>query len=64
MKVYELMDLLSGCSAGAEVKYCDLVTVDEVKSHPGTEDAGEMHYSMEGTIKEVFDEDGVVRLYA
>lgn len=57
------MSLLSECDAGAEVCYCDLVTLDEVQEHFAQEDNGERFYEMRGDIKEVEQDGNHVFLY-
>lgn len=54
MRVYELMAILSKCSAGAEVEISTLRTVSELAN--SKTDDGEF-YSVTGNINEVADDD-------
>ena len=68
MKVYELMDILSNCSAGAEVRFSMLKTVEDlIKAKPQVDD-GKVFYAIDTDIKEAVPEYGdkkeVLFLYA
>lgn len=65
MKVYELINALSGCPAGAEVEFHTAMTVEDfTKSGVIDNFDGEDVYSVSGVIKEVYAADnGLIVLY-
>lgn len=68
MKVYELMDILSNCSAGSEVRFSMLKTVEDLTKAKPQEDDGKVFYAIDTDIKEAAPEYGdkkeVLFLYA
>lgn len=56
MKVYELMDILSGCSAGAEVRFSMLTTVEDLVKEDSQEDGGRVLYTIDRNVKEASPE--------
>jgi hypothetical protein len=65
MKVYELINALSECPAGAEVEFHTAMTVEDFTKSGVVDDfGGKDVYSISGTIKEVFiADDGLIVLY-
>ena len=64
MKVYELMEALSECEAGAEVTVSHTMTIKELLSEEviGNEN-NDVLYSMSHSVCDVENDNGVVRLY-
>lgn len=68
MKVYQLMDLLSNCPAGAEVEVSQLMSIPElIEGGVHTEIDGKEYYSHESSVTDIGEipdgSNGTVRLY-
>lgn len=64
MKVYELINMLSECEAGAEVMVRQTMTIKELAGEDIiSTDNGDVLYSMAHSVCDVENEDNKVNLY-